>query len=235
MAGKRLSAPLLGMLLSLSAMGQGQAAAAPDLAVVRLGAVVQAPAASAAQAQVNEIMQRALTDIAALGVPKEQIRTAGLTLTPVYTDRMRPRKQEEPAAPPQIVGYRASNTVETRLEDLTKVGGVIDAGVAAGANQIEGIAFELKQDTEQRKQALQAAVAEARAKAEAIAAGMGVRLDSVREVTEGGVDVIQPRAKMARMAPAMMSQDAGAPVEPGQVRVSATVTVQYAISEGAPR
>jgi uncharacterized protein len=97
----------------------------------------------------------------------------------------------------------------------------------SGANQIETISFELKNDLPARQEALRRAVAEGRGKAEAISEAMGVSLTSVLEVVEGGVQVIRPHMEFARMAYA--APDTGAPVEPGEIRLEASVTIRFRI------
>lgn len=215
----------------LSVSGHGEAVAAPDRAVVTLGATIQAEEASAAQQQVNETLRTALENIKALGVDDDQITTVGLSLHPVYAGeddddpRMRQQMQQAgKAREPRIVGYRATNTIRVQLEEVGKVGDVIDAAVKAGANQIEQVSFELKDDVELRKQALREAVDEARAKARTIADAMNVRLQAVQRVDEVGLRVDHPRMEFARYA---MDAAVATPVQPGQVNVVADVTIRY--------
>lgn len=208
---------------SLSVSGSGMTSAAPDHATVRIGVVAQQEDAAAAQAQVNRLAQAAINAIKNAGIQADDITTLGITLSPVYAPRQ-PRPNAEPEEP-RIVGYRASNTVQVDLDDLEKVGPVIDAAVAAGANNIQDVSFSLRNDTRQRQEALRLAVQEARSKAEAIADALGVRLGSVQQVNESGVSIIRPQAYYARGG-AMMAE-ASTPVEPGQVQVQANVTIEY--------
>lgn len=223
---------------TLTVTGRGEVSAAPDRAVVRLGAIAQDEHAAAAQNQVNEIMNKALADIRALGIPEQQIATTGLSLSPVYSTEGRPAPQPlEQAQPkePRIVGYRASNVIRVELTDLKRLGDVIDRGVAAGANRLEGLSFELRDDSGPRGEALRKAVADARAKAQAIAEAMGVRLESVSEITEGGVNIFSSRDQfgggVARLAAS--PESAPTPIQPGQVQVEATVTVRYSLGQPA--
>ena len=217
--------------------GQAEVSVKPDRAVIRLGAAGQAETAAAAQDRVNQIMQQAIEAIRQLPVPGEKIRTSGLSLSPVYSqppggNRPRPRVEVEGAEgfEPRIVAYRAHNTITVELDDLAKVGPVIDLGVRAGANQIQGLSFNVKNDTQARSQALTAAVKEARAKADAIAKAMNVELGGVWRVDEG--TSVTP-FDMGRQR--MMAMEAATPIEPGQVSVQSNVTVQYRIEQDAPR
>lgn len=209
--------------------GDGEVSARPDRAVVSLGVTAQAEQAQAAQEQVNATMQKILDAIHQQGVAREMIQTAGLSLHPVYSQPPYDPRTGQQREEPRITGYRASNTVRVILDDLTKIGPVIDAGTTAGANQIQGVSFELKDDTQARSEALVQASERAREKATVLARAMGVSLDSIQEVAEGGVNVIPPQPYAGvRMA----AMEASTPVEPGQMRVHASVTLTYRIRQG---
>ncbi len=210
---------------TLTVSGQGEVAAPPDRATIRLGAEAQADNAAAAQSAVNATMQKALADIQKTGIPERSIRTTGLNLTPVYA----PQKPGQEAELPRVAAYRASNTIQIQVDDLPLVGKVIDAGLAAGANRLQGVSFELQNDLPHRTRALTLAVEEAKTKAQAIADALKVHLASVSEVTEGGVSVFPQQENFA--ATRMMAMDAApTPVQPGEVRVQASVTVRYEIA-----
>ena len=204
--------------------GDGEVSAAPDRAVVRLGVEAQAEEAAAAQAAVNSAMQRVLTSITKLDVPKRSIKTATIVLSPLYSSRSSANNE-----PPHISAYRASNTIQVELSDLKQVGPVIDASMASGANRLDGVSFDLKDDLRQRTDALRQAVTEARTKARAIADTLDVKLGSVAEVNEGGISIIRPQEQFAVRAMAMAAPST--PVEPGEIRVRANVTMRYRIAE----
>lgn len=199
--------------------GNGEASAPPDRALVRLGTTAQTSQAETAQAKVNETMTKALDLIQKAGVEKRNIRTAMLRLSPVYTS-------DRSSDGPKVTGFRASNVLEVTLDDLKLVGKVIDAGLAAGMNELQGVSFSLKNDLPQRNNALKSAAEEARVKAETIAEALGLTLSTVYEVTESGVHLIpfQDNFGGARM---MSAAAMPTPVEPGEVRVQANVTVRY--------
>ncbi len=220
----RRDAPRQGMTI-LRVSGSAQSQAAPDRATVRIGAVSQAEDAQAAQDQVNQIVQRAIEAIRGQGIEEQNLRTADLSLHPVYSHpQPRPGREQEPQEP-QIVGYRASNTVIVDLSDLAKIGPVIDAAVGAGANQLQGIDFSLRNDLEARTAALEQAVEEARRKAESLARAAGMELGQLLELNEGGVSIEPPRPMYGmRME---MAQAASTPVQPGQLDIHASVTLVY--------
>lgn len=211
---------------TLTVTGHGEVHAAPDQAIIRLGAVAQAKEAAGAQQQASKIVNQVLEKLKQMDIPSEKITTVGLTLSPVFS-RPSQRGVEEPQEP-IIVGFRAHNSIQVVIDDISKVGDVIDAGVSAGANQLEGLSFEIKEDGKYKEEALRLAVKEARKKADAIAEAVGVEIVGVDEISEGGINFIRPQMQMART----FSAEAATPVQPGQVSVQASVTVRYRITPG---
>lgn len=209
---------------TLTVSADGQSRATPDEATVRLGVTAQAPTAREAQGQVNKIAGAILEAVRGLGIPADRIQTSELNLGPIYgQDQQSGSEIREP----RIVGYQASNVVSVQVEQLDKVGPVIDAGLGAGANRLEGVVFGLRDDRKARAEALTRAVEEARIKADALARALKVRLVRILEVAEGGIAVTpQPYFKVARMEASM----ADTPVSAGQVGVSASVTVRWEIA-----
>jgi uncharacterized protein len=199
--------------------GSSQVLAVPDQALVRLGIVRQATVAETAQMQANSAAQEILTAITKAGVPQKDIQTARLVLTPVYGPRSPDQK---------IVSYNATNTVSIRLDNLGTVGSVIDAGLKAGANQLEGVQFLLRNELPSREQALKEAVQEARGKAQAMADALHVNLGEVIEATEGGITVAPRLQTFAAAGPAVAG--AATPVSPGEIEIRANVTVRYRIT-----
>lgn len=210
---------------SILVNGNGEVRTAPDEAVVRLGVVAQEPSAREAQNEASRIADAILSAVAGLGVERSAIQTSQLYLTPVY-EQGGPRQQVP--TEPRIIAYRASNTVSIRLDDLTKIGPVIDAGIDSGSNQVEGVSFQLRDDREARQEAMRRAVEEARGKARAMADALEVSLGAVLEAQEGGYSIDRPQFAQTRMM-AMESSMADTPVAPGQVTVSASVTLRYRI------
>jgi len=208
----------------LSVTGDASVSSAPDQALVRLGVVRQSETAEEAQRQVSSAVQRILQNLRGLGLESGDLQTSQLTLYPVYADqRPQPNRPSEPV----IAGYRASNIVSATVNDLENVGSVIDSALSAGANRIEGIQFRLKNDAAAREEALAAAVTQARRKADILAKAAGVSIVGIQEIAEQGVSVrpFAPRPEVMMARAAMET-----PVEPGEVDITATVTIRYRIS-----
>jgi uncharacterized protein len=195
----------------------------PDRATISIGVITQAATAEAAAGQnakqTSAVLERMKKEIGGKG----QLRTTGYSVNPNYSYPNPPS-----SAPPKIVGYNASNTVEVRLDDITLVGRVIDAATSSGANNIHGINFELKDEQSVRRQALGEAAKNARAAAETLAAALGVKVVRVLSADTGEPVIVQP---MRRMAMAQMAEArAPTPVEPGTIQVRATVVVTLEVN-----
>jgi uncharacterized protein YggE len=206
---------------AVTVTGGSDVSIAPDRAIVRLGSVARGDAAASAQDSVNTAVQRVLDAVRHLDVADKNIATSGVTLSPIYTNQGQDRE-------PRISGFEARNTITITLDDVSRVGPVLDAAIKAGANEVQGVSFELKDQTEPRSRALRQAVQNARTKAEAIAAGLGMRITGVLEATES--DVPPPRPMMLGRAVAM--ETAPAPIQPGQVQVHGAVTIVYSLAPG---
>ena len=211
---------------SITVQGRGEVSAKPDRASVRLGAEVQAENAKDAQAQLNELMNAAIKAVKDAGIPEKSIQTTGLNLYPVYSNP-RPRPVGAQTEEPRITGYRASNILQVQVDDLDLVGKVIDAGIEAGVNRLEGINFGLKNDLSHRQRALESATIQARQKAEAIARAMDARLGKVQAVIEGGGEISPMQPRFARMAAMDMAEST--PVQPGELQIQETVMVTFDI------
>ena len=211
----------------ITVSGSGQSFSEPDEGTVRLGVEAQQRTAREAQASANAKASTILAAIKKLGINEDQIRSTRITLEPIYAPQPPERVQE-----PRLVAYRANNTVSVRVLNLQQVGPVIDAGLDAGANRLEGVHFGLRNDLPARQQALDQAVKEARQKADTMAHALGVRLGRLESAQEGGVYVNEPQMMMGMGGMAeMRGRGDSTPVSPGEVKVDASVTLQYVIEQ----
>lgn len=203
--------------------GTAEARVAPDLATLSIGVTTQAKRAQDAQEQSNKSTADFLAKVKPMIGSKGTVQTGSINLYPVYSQP----SPGETNFNPQIVGYRADNTLSIRLTDFTLVGPVIDTAVASGLNNIQSVSFGLQDDTDARMQALSDAVKQARKKAEVIASAAGVQIVSVIVISEEGARVIPFEAQpmMARAA----SAPTPTPVEAGDVVVDGNVTIKFLI------
>jgi uncharacterized protein YggE len=197
---------------SVRAFGEGSVSAAPDQARVTVNVIAQAQTAAEAASQNSTQVANVISALrGALGTAG-QIRTLSYTLTPNYNT---PRDGSRPV----IVGFTAANALEVVVNNLTLVGRIVDSANQAGATRVDGLRMTIRDEDPLRTQALRTATQRARAKAEAMASGLGLRLGSVLLLDEGvsvrPVDVAPP-GNLAVTTP----------VEPGTLDVRATVTLE---------
>jgi uncharacterized protein len=211
---------------SLTVTGRSEVKVAPDMATVTIGVVAQSKSAQSAQNDANMRAQAFIEKVKKLLGTHGKVHTGSINLYPVYSEAP-PRSDQ--VFTPQISGYRADNTLTVETDDLKLVGPVIDTAVASGLNNVQGVSFGLKDDTASRLKALAQAVQEARAKAEVMANAADVALAGIWDLNEGGARVVPmyAQADMARMS----ASAAPTPVEPGNVTVSADVTIRFFIRQ----
>jgi uncharacterized protein len=193
--------------------GEGSVDATPDRATVALSVIVQRPTAQEAQQQSAATMAQVVSKIVAAGIPQTAIRTTMVSLYPQH------RPDQSGQGP--ITGYQSINRVVVTIDDISRVGQVIDAGVGAGANGVDSVTWTLRDATAYRTQALRIAVQNAQATATAIASAAGVgglRLLRVEQV--GAIVVPRPGIAMAQSAPAT-------PVLPGTMPVNVQIRAVY--------
>jgi len=208
------AAPSDGTLLSISA--QAEASRAPDIATLSTGVVTQAADANAAMRANAEQMATLMQAIKAAGIAERDVQTSGINLSPQY------RYAEN--QPPTITGYQASNTVNLKVRDIGKLGQVLDALVASGANQINGPTFEIEDAESVQDLARADALKKAQARAEIYAASLGMRVRRIVSISEGG-GFPQPRPMMAMRAMADSAQATS--VSPGETTLSANLDVVF--------
>jgi uncharacterized protein YggE len=197
--------------------------AQPDTAILSISVVTQAKQAIDAQQQnaaKTESLIKALK--ASVGAGAE-IKTSGYML--------HPQRVYKEGQPPTISGYEARNSVTVTIAELNRIGAVIDAAGQAGANDIGGISFTLRQDRPARNSALQQATREAMSKAEVIAQALGGRVTRIVEIKEEG---FQRPPQPVYQAEAFMKRDgASTPVEVGALDITSRVQVTAEIETGA--
>jgi hypothetical protein len=208
----------------ISVTGDGEVRAEPDMATVTVGVSQTGATSGEAMDAVNRTLAAVISSVRALGIESRDIQTSGLSLQPVYRNTQRTNDQ-----PPEIVGYRASNSLTITVRNLSQAGPVLDAAVAAGANSIGGIRFGITDTDTLKRQALASATADAESKARAIAASAGVSLAGVLSITESSVSVPRPVADTAFRAAPAPEASAPTPVEGGELVVRARVQASYRI------
>jgi uncharacterized protein YggE len=200
-------------LITVSATGY--AYAAPDRARLSTGVTAEAGTAAAALSANTELMAKVVAGLKESGIDAKDIQTSNFHVEPRYTS---PRD----GTAPEINGYRVSNQVEILVRDLAALGGLLDKLVGVGANQMHGLSFEVSKAETLKDEARKEAVANARRRAELLAAAAGAEVGDVvtiaEEVQYGG-----PRP----MAMARSAKAESVPIESGTETLEARVTITW--------
>jgi len=208
---------------SITVVGQGKAGGVPDVARINVGVETTGASAQEAVKANKQQMAALLEKLKGMGIADKDIQTSNFS---IYT--------EQPPFPMsaegQVVGqaapiYHVSNQVNVTVRDTSKVGDVLDQAVSAGANSIYGVTFEVSDTTQLEAAAREKAIADAKARAASLAQLSGVSVGEVLAISEvvGGPGPIY----VERVA--MGLGGGGTPIEPGELQVSLSVQVSYAI------
>ncbi|WMJ70021.1 SIMPL domain-containing protein [Stenotrophomonas sp. 24(2023)] len=211
-------APVQGTLLNISA--NAEATRVPDVASLSAGVVTQAVDGNSAMRENAQQMDKVLAAIKAAGIAERDVQTSGVSLNPQY------RYAENEA--PKITGYQASNNVSVKVRDIARLGKVLDALAAQGANQINGPSFEIDKPEPVYDEARLAALKKAQERAQTYARSLGLqvrRIVSISENSNGGFRPVP--MMMARSAAAGMAMDKATPVAPGESTVSVNLDVVF--------
>ena len=205
----------------LQANGSGEVMVTPDIAIVTIGVTTQALQASDALAANSADLAKAIATIRAAGIADKDIATAGFSIDPVY----RQADASPSDQPPEIVGYRVDNQVRVTVRDVAQSGGLLDQVVAAGANRVSGIAFDVSDRKAPTDAAIRQAIADARAKAELMADAAGLRLVRILSLNADGTSGNGPI-----MAYAMAAKSAPTPVMPGERAITANAQIVWEVA-----
>lgn len=205
---------------TVTVQGSGTALAAPDKAEIGFSTFSKNADPKAAMAKAGADAAAILAALKKAGVAKEDLQTTGVMLQPEYAYR-----ENEP---PRVTGYRADVTVKATVRDITKIADVITAGTTAGAKSVSGPSFALDDDNPTKFEAVKKAVADAKARAEAMAGAGGRKVGEVVSMTDSAA-VSAPGYPML-MRGGYAAADYMYPkaaIEPGQLEMTAQVTIVY--------
>jgi uncharacterized protein YggE len=206
---------------SIQVAGNGESQAAPDLAVLSLAIETHATTAADAAGGNGGLAQKVSEALRAKLGDKGKTWTGGYSLYPEYSDQSRPN------AKPVITGYRAENTITVQTGALDLVGPLIDAAIAAGANRVNSLDFNLRDDTRARNEAITKAAKDAQAQAQALAAALGLKLGPIINATTQGNQ--RPQPMVLENALGRSLSRGATPVQPAEVTVPAMVSLTYQI------
>jgi uncharacterized protein YggE len=193
------------------ASGEGTAQAAPES---------RAPSPREAQRRTAELMRPVLESLRKARVPDDAVRTTGYDLQQEFDFANGKRVSR---------GYVARNSIEVRVDDVSRVGELLETVVGQGATSVSGLRFDLKDHARLERDAVRQAVVNARLKAEAAAAGAGRTLDRLVRIDEAGGPTPPVPMPFVRTALAAEAGGGAPPVSAGQIEVRAQVTVTFSL------
>ncbi|MFB3829506.1 MAG: SIMPL domain-containing protein [Bryobacteraceae bacterium] len=206
-----LAVPAQTVPRTVRADGEASVSVQPDQAKINTGVITQGATAQEAASRNATLVETLLSQLRGALGSNGETRTVSYSISPNYK-----YTQGQPA---ELIGYTATNMVEVTMYDLSTIGKIIDVASQAGANSVQSLRFGIREPEPVRGRVLGAAAKQARAHAEAIAAGLGGRLGAVLAAQEGVVYSSSPLdSRVGAATPT--------PIEPGLVTVQATVTVE---------
>ena len=198
--------------------GEASVKRAPDQAWVSIAAESRASTSTEAQRLAAEAMKAVDSALSRAGLPESAIRTTGYSLQP---------DMEYVNGRGRVRGYIARNQVEARVDDLKKLGAVLDAAGSAGATSMAGLRFDIRDRETVERDALRLAVQDAMARAKSIASGAGATLGPIIRIEEQREE--RPIQPMYRTTMAMAEAQTQTPINPGELEIRAQVMLTVAI------
>ncbi|MEE8471409.1 MAG: SIMPL domain-containing protein [Dehalococcoidia bacterium] len=200
--------------------GTGRVAAVPDVVILRLGVEAQQTTVTEAQSNAAAAMAGIMAALSANGVAERDVQTQRFSITAVT-------KWVEDSREQITIGYKVTNIVNAKIRDMDKAGSTIDAVAEAGGDltRIEAISFTVDDPTAYYNEAREEALLDAMAKAQQIAPIVGVTLGKPIYITESGGPVPPPYPRVAYAE----GLDVGTSISPGEMDISVTVQIVYAI------
>lgn len=208
-----------GTLNTVTASGEGKQVASPDEAEMSFGVTAQGTDAEKTLAEASKKSDAIVAAIKEAGIAEEDIQTAGVNLNPEYDYKS--------GKVPRIIGYQASVQIRVTVKDITKVGDVINAASGAGATDMNGPSFTLSEDSEARSDAIEKAVADAKVRAETMAAAAGKSVGEVISLAESGVSVPVFYGAQRSLDADVAAAEAAPEIQAGTLDVTANVTVVF--------
>lgn len=223
---------------SFTASGEGKIVAVPDVAQFTFTVLTQGGKDIAALTKDNvDKMNAAIAYVKGRGVEAKDIETKNYNLEPRYqyfncSNTYGPSGSVKPCPPPEIVGYTINQTVSVKVRDFTKVGDILSGVVGAGANTVSNLDFRIDDPAKAQNDTRVKAIAQAKAKAEAVASAGGFSIGRLLSIEEGYSQPMYYRSANEKTLGMGGDSAIAAPapaIEPGSQEVAVTVYLRYEI------
>lgn len=205
---------------TMSLNGRGEVRLAPDMAIVNIGTMSTAATAREAHDANTKAMAAIFAALTAAQIDKRDIQTSNFNVNPRYD------YGPSGTQPPKVLGYDVSNGVTVTVHKLDNLGAVLDSVVSSGANQINGITFQVAEPDAAMDEARKLAVADARRKANVYAGAANTTLGDMLSISEGGG--YQPPIPMFKSA-RTEAMSADVPIAQGEQVIAIDVNITWEI------
>lgn len=199
----------------ITVTGEGKVSAQPSYAQIQLEVITEGQEVRGAQQENANIMNQVIQALLSLNIPREDIQTASFNVVPMY-DYIEGKQV--------FRGYEVTNAITVKVKDISQVGNIIDTAVQYGVNRVSGIQFKIENVDPYYQQALRLALHNAQMKANTIAETMNLPLPPLP------IDVVEESENeppVLYKSFAMSEQSVTTPIEPGEILISASVTVKF--------
>ncbi len=212
---------------TLTVSGEGKISAKPDVAIVEMSVISQNENVELVQSENDQKMQRVVNFLKESGIDEKDIKTTQYNLQPEY-DYSWCRTTEYPVyCPPKLVDYMLTQSLQVKIRDLSRVGKIIGNLSEIGVNQISDISFVIDNDAEIKSAARQKAIAEAKQKAQEMAAATNIKLGRIIEINESVSGLMPQRMVYAKTTDELA--ETAAPIEIGTNEIVVSVSLIYEI------
>jgi len=214
----------------ISVSGTGEMYATPDLALTYFSVVTEKKTVAAALSENTEKMNAVIAAVKAQGVEDKDLKTTTFNISPRYEwkkiEDIISSSSYYPEGERTLVGYEVTQSLEVKIRDLSKVGDILEAGVAAGSNQVGGITFTIENADELKNQAREMAINEAKQKAETLADQLDLRLVEIASFSENGGSYY---SKSYDTAGGSMAAPESISIETGENKIEVSVSITYKV------
>ena len=199
---------------TIAVTGEGEVHATPDRALLSLAVEARNLNLEPAREQVSTTVEKFLRFSDEVGIDPEHVKTTGVTVRPEYDWSNSKRER-------RLVGYYVSRQIQVDLQDLEKLGQLIEGAVDLGVNQVTEPQLRVSNERELRREALALAARDARANAEVLAQTLGGQVGPPRRLSTVGPVVPAP------VRPMMAREAAAETYAPGELKISARVNAEF--------
>jgi uncharacterized protein len=208
-------------ILTISETGEVQAK--PDLVIINFSVVNEAKTATEAMDNNSKLMNDVAEAMKKAGIDAKDLKTLTFNISPRYEY---PSDKEYYSGKRVLAGYDATNQLEVKIRDLSKIGVIIETATMAGANEVASLQMVIENKDSLKVQAREQAIIKAKARAQSMASDLEVKLGKVISFSE---NYYLPYEAMSYSGKAMDASSIAPQIETGENKISASVVITYEI------